>query len=616
MEGKQYSPRWKMHLPEFEPGRTLPSPAEERGRDKIVPMTPRSTYVTGRQYVLRKPLFSAEQDASILKKTHTQKSTDEEKQSGASRQRDILIGRSPEPIRESFGIAGSDVSTAARGSPLGVWDLWTGLPHEGPTFGYHRSGSAQRSLSSSVLEVQRLSPPRRPLLTSTVLYPTYSPRTGNSRPGQTQLRTGGREEDSEPHSSAGDTTGLSMSLHQANYWACAIPKALPPFPDRSSPDWDPNREYQALLDYTYPLRPGQVVCKGSSSNLRRDSLLQTDSNLQDSGIELDHLCSSTSRSGLDFSLSADTGFNKSSANAVGLSPDCSKHRGGMSGFDGRSSASSPFAACPHSASILLHSRCVAGEVYEEFLPLPDQLEERQLLSRRVREVTAQLSLPVTNSWQSLETGTPSISLPEEQEEELGSVVREIEGGNQYTDKGKYKMDREHGRAAQTVGRSSGARVEPVGGGLSPSNLKEVEVLAEQLCGLALPRGGTSSQDEWETSDSLLQQIQIFCSHLEQLIQQLHSASEKIELLAAPTVDIDNVKSFLAEYQREVCGHQPLSSHVLATGRRLLGCINNASPLLRDTLLLIERRCGALETHNEHFFSSILSTMDTRTGPFK
>lgn len=45
--------------------------------------------------------------------------------------------------------------------------------------------------------------------------------------------------------------------------------------------------------------------------------------------------------------------------------------------------------------------------------------------------------------------------------------------------------------------------------------------------------------------------QIFCSHLEQLIQWLYVVSEKIDLLAPPTVDIESVKSSLAEYQVSV-----------------------------------------------------------------
>lgn len=38
------------------------------------------------------------------------------------------------------------------------------------------------------------------------------------------------------------------------------------------------------------------------------------------------------------------------------------------------------------------------------------------------------------------------------------------------------------------------------------------------------------------------------------------------------------------------------------------------PVLRDALLLIERQSGALQTHTEHFLSSILSAMDSLTQP--
>lgn len=47
-------------------------------------------------------------------------------------------------------------------------------------------------------------------------------------------------------------------------------------------------------------------------------------------------------------------------------------------------------------------------------------------------------------------------------------------------------------------------------------------------------------------------LQVFCSHLEQLIQRLYTVSEKMELLAAPTVDITSVRSSLAEYQVSMC----------------------------------------------------------------
>ncbi|KFW85220.1 Centrosomal protein of 68 kDa, partial [Manacus vitellinus] len=46
-----------------------------------------------------------------------------------------------------------------------------------------------------------------------------------------------------------------VSSYQSDYWACAIPDSLPPSPDRCSPHWNPNKEYEDLLDYAYPLKP-------------------------------------------------------------------------------------------------------------------------------------------------------------------------------------------------------------------------------------------------------------------------------------------------------------------------------------------------------------------------
>ncbi|XP_028459769.1 centrosomal protein of 68 kDa isoform X2 [Perca flavescens] len=653
MEAKGCSQRWKTHLPEFKHSRGCPSPTtkdsergttekeRDRGRPhRNVTVAPTSRYLTDRQYVMRKPLFSAEQHASILKKTHPQKHTEKENQLGVSRSEEnqqpsdlqFLTRPREELTPESYSLSHSDVSrpSASRkdpGSPWGVSELGTRLCHEEPSFvsPFPGSRSAQRSFLNSTVEVQRPNPPLRPQLTSTVLYPTYTPRSEHSRPGQTQLRLGGRERrgkgETKLCSSGGHIRGHPMSPHQANYWACAIPKALPPSPDRTSAGWDPNREYQALLDYTYPLRPGQLLCEGDSSKFQEDSLFQTYPNLQDSGIELDHLCSSASLSGLDFSFSVGhkspespggppSGALLCRTDPVALSLDSlddSKNRDEIN-FCKCDGCHHQHHALSSSSTALPQSRCVCGEVDEEFWPLPEQLEELQLLPRQVREVTAQLSRPVTASWESLEPGTPSIlssiTLPEKQKAE----VKELEGSNQDT------ADR---RDFETVRRSSGAWVEPVGGGLSPSSLREVEVLVEQLCGLTLPGNKRGSQEDQEQSDSLMQHIQVFCSHLEQLIKQLYTVSEKMELLAAPTVDIDSVKSSLAEYQsfqREVSGQQPLTSGVLHTGQLLLRCINTMSPLLRDTLLLIERQRGSLETHNEHLFSSILSAMDSLTQP--
>lgn len=72
------------------------------------------------------------------------------------------------------------------------------------------------------------------------------------------------------------------SSFQIDYWACAIPDSLPPSPDRQSPHWNPNKEYEDLLDYTYPLRPKYKLAKNCKSMLH-------DSLIHDSGIGLESL---------------------------------------------------------------------------------------------------------------------------------------------------------------------------------------------------------------------------------------------------------------------------------------------------------------------------------------
>lgn len=327
----------------------------------------------------------------------------------------LLRGRedtSPDSFRRSH----TDVSSHSD-SPFRVSELRSRLYHEEPSLPSSFSGSrsTQRSFTTSILEVQRLNPPLRPRLTSTVLYPTYTPLSGKSRTNQTPLRLERREGESKLCSSRGRSKGRTMSPHQANYWACAIPKSLPPSPDRHSAGWDPNREYQTLLDYTYPLRPGHVS-EWKTSEHQGDSLLQTDPNLQDSGIELDHLCSPSSLPGLGAGLMRRTGTHgedqsspdlrgsrssdgllsenhHSRTDPVGLSLeslDCGMNTGGNNHYTRKGHhhqlhgvSSSTSTAARRSTSVLPRSRCVCRDLDEEFWPLPDQLEELQHLSQQV-----------------------------------------------------------------------------------------------------------------------------------------------------------------------------------------------------------------------------------------
>lgn len=297
--------------------------------------------------------------------------------------------------------------------------------HEQPTFEspLHDRLSILQRPSSSVLEVQRPNPPLRPQLTSTVLYPTYNPRSGHSNTGQTptspERSERGRVIEKKLCSpGCHSKVPKPMSPYQANYWACAIPKTLPPSPDRHSADWDPNREYQALLDYAYPLRPGDVAIKWGNSDLQGGS--QTDPCLHDSGIGLDHFYSSTSllEQGLHVS---DTGQsqNRGTLGVGHLSPDLQRMTKSSDGllsimqlsqrdptslsldknknrigrkcyrndhYDHQHHMLLPYATpCPFipSTSVFPLSSHVWGEEDDEFRPLPVQLEELKQLSRKV-----------------------------------------------------------------------------------------------------------------------------------------------------------------------------------------------------------------------------------------
>lgn len=94
MEASGRSQRWKMHVPEFKHSRRSQSSKDserEKTRDKEGPhksvtmASPKSRYLTDRQYVKRKPLFSAEHHASILKKTYptSQDNTEKVRRTGS-----------------------------------------------------------------------------------------------------------------------------------------------------------------------------------------------------------------------------------------------------------------------------------------------------------------------------------------------------------------------------------------------------------------------------------------------------------------------------------------------------------------------------------------------------
>uniref|UniRef100_A0A3Q2X949 Centrosomal protein 68 n=1 Tax=Hippocampus comes TaxID=109280 RepID=A0A3Q2X949_HIPCM len=493
---------------------------EKEQTHKSVTMAPTSRYLTERQYVMRKPLFYMEQ-ASILKKTPQQQHQQKAK------------------------------------------------PVVGLTL--TRNKSIQCDLPSNILELQKKDRPERLQLTSTVLYPTYTPtpRLSYSKRDQTtELKK------QNLYSLAGQSRRQTMSYHEANYWDCAIPKSLPTSTNRHTASWDPNQEYQALLDYTYPLRPGQMDRKWDSAAFLGDSRQQQDLNLVDSGIELDNL-RTTSPSGSDLNLSNtmqteawdrmdqkinSTGVDSSALVSRSLSSELFLDTLGLvmdkevgNCHQGRSQHHHQYAqpsssiAFIHATSVLPQSQSVGGDFDKEFWALPDHLEEVQLLTRQVSVVELALT-----------------------------ILSKVSG---YTNSQGAVSTTDHSNL-EAMRRSPSSWMESVGPGLTQDSLKEVETLVEQLCGIHLRDSQKGILEEQDHSCSLMQRTRMFCSLLEQYIHWLYKVSEKMDMLARPTVDNENVKRSLAEYQKfqqELRSHQRLISHVLQTGELLLGCMDGTSP---------------------------------------
>ncbi|CAL8255843.1 unnamed protein product [Lota lota] len=674
---------------------------------KSVTMAPTSMYLSDRRYVARRPLFAADQQTSILKKTNFQASRREEHAEIDIKRRYTSPRHTVTSTSLNLQHTGhiSSAGTASREdltSPLGVSDLRAGPSLDESAFAspFLGEGSDRSSLSSPPLEVHSPKSPSSPRLTSTQLPPCIAPHLCLSRPLWSDARPGRRSRTGATEGEGAAETYLTksssmgylqrrtspnldkMSPHQANYWACAIPRSLPPSPDRHSPSWDPDREYQALLDYTYPLRPGKGTGDREDLPKQCGSLLRMgDQGLQDSGIELDGFCSSNSLSGLDFWLSG-TGKSKqiwtrnggptsselhrlprscdslplassfpSHTDPVGLSLESLDSNLDPAGVTRRSPSraggqhhqrttnaplfthafsSSSFHGIRSTSLLFPRPRCTsAGDWDEEFRPLPDQFEELQSLANQVREVTATLCRPLTltGSWEGLESEDPPYHRPfsrlqipqakEEDQEEVEKVVQAFHHGNVRSEEIRGGTDCTGGDV--TGGDGAGGRgrqtEEPTVGAVSQAALRDVEALVEQLSGVclhALHSGGPVAEEEEGSSISLMQQIQVFCSNLEQLIGWLYTVAHKMEVLAPPTADLESVKSSFAQYQsfqKEVTSHQPLASSVLHTGELLLSCLNSTSPVLRDTLVLIKRQTKALESNTENLFSAILSAMD-------
>ncbi|XP_015271227.1 PREDICTED: centrosomal protein of 68 kDa [Gekko japonicus] len=441
-----------------------------------------------------------------------------------------------------------------------------------------------------------------------------------------------------------------MSSFQADYWACAIPDCLPPSPDRQSPHWDPNKEYEDLLDYTYPIRPKYKLAKDLKYGIR-------DSSIHDSGIDLDSLSvspestlKSTSVPGPEHRTTGDQTV-QSFRTPLSKKPKCSapvSHYGlspiGKVSFAdgspiGRTIFSSELAPGPSSSDstnigkqrwearynncntrdtnehdcvlrraavgtflrstrmLSLQPDCCSDE---EYLPLPPRLKELERLAQQLTDLSLMIRQPEEDD------GFPSVG---GNGEHLPLEVCGCDGSQQETDCYSRRADSSRECSEEDLLSNQGCE------DCANAHGETTSTDARDFVGTECFETGSEREKEEEgyDRDSLAHHIKVFCCRLEELIRWLHKIAEITDNWIPPRPDVESVKASLQRYlafKKDLAGHQALTEGVLQDGERLLKSMASSSPVLQRTLSLIAKQSSELESNANRLYESILGALDT------
>ncbi|XP_062427405.1 centrosomal protein of 68 kDa isoform X2 [Rhea pennata] len=445
-----------------------------------------------------------------------------------------------------------------------------------------------------------------------------------------------------------------MSSFQADYWACAIPDSLPPSPDRQSPHWDPNREYEALLDYAYPLKPRYKLGK------------MPEPFLQDSGIDVDSFSVSPEGTLTSASMRGQGGQAQGSrenphkefvVSAEGLSTPGSR-KPGCSGYTSYYEPS-PIAKAPFAKTASSAGKAGASGGFDKDLMMesagPSLLDHPDVAGRSwcTRETrfssyngkgksTHQLlptvqMLPLRKEWEGDEE---FLSLPPR--------LRELESLAQYLSDLSLTVrtpgqDRQslpcYGDSKEPLSPAStalgGAGSEGSGGGAGPLGGRprraEAAALRSRRRSDALRRPGVptavgsdlsapqlsgSPAEAGQRRESLAQCIKMFCCQLEELIRWLYEVADVADKWTPPAPGVWSVTASVHRYlelRRDVADHRGLTDSVLRRGEALLECMASSSPALKDTLDLIAKQSEELENYVARLYESVLAAMEPVQG---
>ncbi|NWX26866.1 CEP68 protein, partial [Notiomystis cincta] len=460
-----------------------------------------------------------------------------------------------------------------------------------------------------------------------------------------------------------DTVGHTreISSYQADYWACAIPDSLPPSPDRSSPHWNPNKEYEDLLDYAYPLKPRYKLGRMLEPFLR------------DSGIGLDNFSPSPEGMSRSTSIYDRAGQARGSRENrlwefVASAERFSTPKPGKRGCSGAGSyyeplpvAKASFARSDSSHPSRGFAKDVRVESAEPSSPGHPAADRRSWDTRRSRcpNDTGQVKsttkflpttgvLPLRKEW---EIDEEFLSLPPrlQQLERLAQFLSNLSltgrmPGHDHHNLPHYSTNRQLlssrlGPFGEVRDRDDRGNIEGYAGlwqhrsSRKPSweNLGSYGwIPRDPLQGLHLPSGLRDALDgmylneprvkghpeKSQQSECLVQCVKMFCCQLEELIRWLYNVADVTGSWVPPSPDAESVSASLhryLEFRKDVDDHRSLTESVLERGEALLDCMASNSPALKDTLSLIAKQSEELESHAEHLYESILAAVGPMQG---
>ncbi|XP_033917105.1 centrosomal protein of 68 kDa [Melopsittacus undulatus] len=448
-----------------------------------------------------------------------------------------------------------------------------------------------------------------------------------------------------------------MSSYQADYWACALPDSLPPSPDRCSPHWNPNKEYEDLLDYAYPLKPryklgkvpdpffhdsgigldsfslspegtsrstsiygrgGQAQggrengCWGYMGSAERFSTLEPGKRGHSSYEPLPIAKASSTRSA---SSHPSRGFAKD-----GATESAGTGSSGRPAADGRSwcTRGSPFPKdkgqvkstgrfLPTTAVLPLRKEWDSDE---EFLSLPPRLLELERLARFLSDLSLTVRTPGHDHHELL--------CPSNSRKPLSSQLAPLGGAGGRDGRGSFEghaglwhpcsPQKSSQENTESCGRIPG---DPLQRLHLPAGLRDT------LDGMYLnePRVKGHPKKSLQ-SESLAQCVKMFCCQLEELIRWLYNVVDITDSWVPPLPDAKSSKASLhrcLEFRKDVANHRSLTESVLEKGEALLNCMASNSPVLKDTLGLIAKQSEELETHAEHLYESVLAAVGPVQG---